>query len=71
MTFPRKQIIDHLKKTFRVDVFEKKTKPWKGNKYNLIKNISIVLSLRIHWGMDMKQRSFLKLGMLDAFLSDI
>lgn len=37
VAFPRKQIIDHLKKTYRVDVFGKKTKPWNGNKYDLIK----------------------------------
>lgn len=36
-SFPRKQIIDHLKKTYRVDVFGKNTKPWNGNKYDLIK----------------------------------
>lgn len=37
VAFPRKQIIDHLKKTYRVDLFGKNTKPWKGNKYDLIK----------------------------------
>ena len=37
VTFPRKQIIDHLKKTYRVDVFGKNTKPWDGSKYDLIK----------------------------------
>jgi len=37
VSFPRKQIIDHLKKTYRVDVFGKNSKPWDGNKYDLIK----------------------------------
>lgn len=36
-SFPRKQIIDNLKKTYRVDVFGKNTKPWNGSKYDLIK----------------------------------
>lgn len=36
-SFPRKQIIDHLKKTYRVDVFGKNINPWNGNKYDLIK----------------------------------
>ncbi len=36
-SFPRKQIIDHLKKTYRVDVFGKNINPWNGSKYDLIK----------------------------------
>ena len=37
VSFPRKQIIDHLKKTYRVDIFGKNSKPWNGSKYDLIK----------------------------------
>lgn len=37
VSFPRKQIIDRLKKTYRVDVFGKNTKPWSGSKHDLIK----------------------------------